>query len=115
MQKKKINQTDGNEITGIEKAKNNYLLSDNKEILTITFDGKTKPLLGGVRAQEDANKEIYHIKLTMDYKIQKISENAMDEYHRDGSVVIYNVRTGEILAMVKYAKFRFKQYLYAYR
>ncbi|MBN4074519.1 penicillin-binding protein 2 [bacterium AH-315-E09] len=100
-----INHSDGDGVTGIEKVKNHLLLSENKEVLTVIFDGKTKPLLGGVKALENRESEINHVKLTMDYKIQKISEKAMDKYNSEGSVVISNVRTGEILAMVSRPNF----------
>lgn len=95
-----INHTDGDGVTGIEKKKNLLLSNANEDMLKIIFDGKTKPLLGGVKALENNKSEINHVQLTIDYKIQKISEKVMDEYMREGSVVISDVRTGEILAMV---------------
>ncbi|MGV8146829.1 MAG: peptidoglycan D,D-transpeptidase FtsI family protein, partial [Alkaliphilus sp.] len=100
-----IKNSDGDGVTGIEKKKNPQLSNANKNIMTIVFDGKTKPLLGMIKKQENTRNEIKHVRLTLDYKIQKISEKVMDKYNRDGSVVISNVHTGEILAMVSRPNF----------
>ncbi|MBR4949194.1 MAG: hypothetical protein IKZ25_00300, partial [Clostridia bacterium] len=92
---------DGNGVSGIEKAFNEELK---------TFGGKTKAtfLVDAKRkALGENNMEILKtsnaqggIVLTIDKNIQEIAEKAIDNNIKKGAVVISDIESGEILALV---------------
>jgi penicillin-binding protein 2 len=84
---------------GIEKAYD-YLLKDGGEI-TIKYSGNAQagsiPGLG-VDVTDNIN-ETGGVKLTLDYDIQKITDEAADRLLPKGAVVVEDIATGEIVAM----------------
>jgi len=96
-----VNRSDQAGQAGIEKAYEE-ILRDKKvyEIGTIT-DAAKNPIKGfGYRLKEwkDSGKKL-DVRLTLDYHIQKIVEEAMDNSGISGAVVVEDVVTGDILAM----------------
>jgi len=96
-----VNRKDQIGQAGIEKAYED-VLSDKKvyEIGTVT-DAAKNPIKGfGYRIKEwkDSGKKL-DVKLTLDYHIQKLVEEAMDNSGMSGAVVVEDVVTGDILAM----------------
>ena len=91
---------------GIEKEYENSL-RDNSifEIGTIT-DAAKNPIKGlGYRVKNWGTDDKLNVKLTLDYHIQKIVEDAMDRNGVSGAVVVEDVATGDILAMASKPEF----------
>jgi penicillin-binding protein 2 len=96
-----LNRSDQIGQAGIEKAYED-ILSDNMvyEIGTVT-DAANKPIKGfGYRLKNwsDAGRGL-NVKLTLDYHVQKIVEETMENAGISGAVVVEDVVTGDILAM----------------
>ncbi|ABR48627.1 Peptidoglycan glycosyltransferase [Alkaliphilus metalliredigens QYMF] len=86
-------------LTGLEKALDEYLYSMGSKALNIIVDGKKRLLPGegiGILKQPGLSQ---HVKLTIDYQVQKIIEEIMDQQNREGAIIVSNVQTGEILGM----------------
>ncbi len=86
--------------TGIEKAFDKELRENVAfEIITLT-DASKNPIKGmGYRIKSFNNNDRVSVKLTLDYHIQKIVEDAMDKDRISGAVVVEDIATGDILAM----------------
>ncbi len=98
-----VNSVDNEGVYGIEKSFDKILCEDNR---TLSFRYNTtaynKILAGG---ESDFVTDNYYskkgVKLTVDYEIQRITENAMLLYGIEkGAAVVLNAKTGEIKAMV---------------
>ncbi len=89
-------------IIGIEKAYND-LLSSSSATLSISFptDAAGNALLG---AQSTVSRKGYNsnkgVALTIDAGIQKIAEDASDSIRGKGSILVMDVKNGDILAAV---------------
>ena len=95
-----LNRRDQVGQSGIEKAYER-VLRDNAvfRIGTIT-DAANDPIKGfGYRVKEWSSDSRLGIRLTLDYHVQKIVEEAMDKNGLSGAVVVEDVVTGDILAM----------------
>ena len=95
-----LNRRDQVGQSGIEKAYER-VLRDNAVfgIGTIT-DAANDPIKGfGYRVKEWSSDSRLGIRLTLDYHVQKIVEEAMDKNGLSGAVVVEDVVTGDILAM----------------
>lgn len=95
-----LNRSDQVGMSGIEKAYEK-ILRDNKvfEIGTVT-DAAREPIKRfGFRLKDWSSGSGFNVKLTLDYHVQKIVEDAMDNYGLSGAVVVEDVVTGDILAM----------------
>ncbi|HOQ36467.1 MAG TPA: penicillin-binding transpeptidase domain-containing protein [Acetivibrio sp.] len=96
-----LNKIDLTGETGIEKAYNEYLKSGSPGSIGMVTDGIDNLLPGlGYRFIKPKIKEQLNIKLTIDYNIQKIAEEVMNKYNLKGAVVIEEVFSGDIVAMV---------------
>lgn len=86
--------------TGIEKAFDKELRENVAfEIITLT-DASKNPIKGmGYRVKSFNNGDKVSVKLTLDYHMQKIVEDAMDKAGVSGAVVVEDIATGDILAM----------------
>ena len=98
-----LNKTDMVGETGIEKFYDNTLRSKSPNKVGVIMDGEKNNLIAGlgyrlIKTQDTSGK--MNIKLTLDYNIQRISENVIDKYNLKGAVVIEEVSTGKIVAMV---------------
>lgn len=98
---------DSNGVSGIEKSKNDVLKDKNLDYVEVFKagssgnSGKNKKigvLDGSVRVNEKS-KDDRHLKLTVDYDIQKKLEKLVDKEQNPSAVVISDVKSGEVLAM----------------
>ncbi len=91
---------EGHGISGLEAVLDEYLYTDNKSELTFGIDGHGRLIQGdGINYETDTKIEESGVMLTLDYDIQKICEEAAEEL-LSGAVVVSEVSTGEIKAMV---------------
>jgi len=92
----------GNGAIGLEKSYNDYLSKDSG-ILTVAFsvDALGKSLIGAdIEVRDGKYNTQQGIVLTLDSKIQRIAEKALDNNGIDsGCAVVVEVGTGEIKAM----------------
>lgn len=86
--------------SGIEKAYEKELRDNSAyEIGTVT-DATKAPIKGlGYRIKDLGSDKKQNVKLTLDYHIQQIVENALNKYGISGAAVVEDVVTGDILAM----------------
>lgn len=86
--------------SGIEKAYEKELRDNSVyEIGTVT-DAAKNPIKGlGYRIRDLSSDKKQNVRLTLDYHIQQIVENALDKYGISGAAVVEDVVTGDILAM----------------
>lgn len=95
-----INQVDNKGMSGLEKAYDSILMGSPTELLAATLDGRKQPLPGEGYSVVNSPMTQKNIRLTIDYFIQKIVEDIIDKYNRNGAIIISDINTGEILAMV---------------
>ncbi len=97
--------------TGIEKAFNSFLESDEKHYYVLK-DGLGQPIAGLSQNKHEAVP--WGVKLTIDKDVQQIVEDIMDERIKSGAVVVINAKSGEVLAMASrpnYKQFKLEEYL----
>lgn len=102
-----INKSENRGESGIEKTYDEFLNKTNKETLFIELDKKRSLILGSayeVDNQVDA-EDPAGVKLTIDYPIQKISEDILDQQRVKGSVIVAEIESGNILALVSRPSF----------
>lgn len=99
--------SDGNGITGIEKSQEDILKDKNLDYIEVFKAGssgnsgyskKVGVLNGSIKTKKNSSKD-NHLKLTIDYDIQKKLEELVDKEENPNSVIISDVKTGEIIAM----------------
>lgn len=96
-----LNKTDGIGQVGIEKSYDDILQLNAKSSIGIVRDAKENLVLGlGYRLINPLEHKKLHLKLTLNYHIQKIAEDVMNESNLKGAVVIQDVVTGDVVAMV---------------
>jgi len=96
-----LNKADRTGEFGIEKYYEDVLSYDQKNSVGIVTDAKRNPVEGlGYRMirLEGTSKKL-DVKLTLDYHIQKITEEVMERNGIKGAVVIEDVISGDIVAM----------------
>lgn len=104
--------TDNEGLSGIEKYYDNYLKGTNGEILYDTDLIGIEIENGGV-AYKSANDGL-NVKLTIDYEIQVIAENAMQKVYqqtnaKNAQCIVLDPNTFEILAMAKYPSYNLNE------
>ena len=96
-----LNKADGIGQTGIEKSYGQVLNLNSKSSIGMVTYPSDNFLAGlGYRFLNPVNYKKLHVKLTLNYHIQKIAENALDKRNLKGAVVIQNVLNGDVVAMV---------------
>ncbi|MDQ2086919.1 penicillin-binding transpeptidase domain-containing protein [Herbivorax sp. ANBcel31] len=96
-----LKESDGVGESGIEKSYNDILKHNTKSSIGVVTDAKENLVTGlGYRFIDPLKDEKLHLKLTLNYHIQKIAENVMDKNSLKGAVVIQDVINGDIVAMV---------------
>lgn len=100
-----INQADKKGLYGLEKSLDDILKSKEASSLAAVVDGRKRLLPGEGYTQINTGDNQNHVKLTIDYHIQTIVENIMDNQQLDGAVVVSKVNTGELLAVVSRPNF----------
>jgi penicillin-binding protein 2 len=96
-----INQKDLIGEAGIEKYYNKTLETNIQDFIGVALDAQNNLLQGlGYRIIKPKEKtEKLNVKLTLDYHIQKIVEDVMNNKNILGAVVIEDVANGNVLAM----------------
>jgi len=96
-----LNGVDQTGEAGIEKYYEDALAYDKKNSIGIVTDARNNIMQGlGYRLfKRKGENEKLNVKLTLDYHIQKIAEDVMEEKGIKGAVVIQDVLSGDILAM----------------
>ncbi|MDD4503339.1 MAG: penicillin-binding transpeptidase domain-containing protein [Clostridiaceae bacterium] len=96
-----IGKTDKIGHMGIEKSMNSYLEGTGSDSIAAVVDSGKNIIRGlgfrKVEAPKEGNN--YSIKLTIDYHIQNIIEDVMENNEVQGSIVVMDVRNGDILGM----------------
>lgn len=97
-----INKSDNKGIIGIEKSMNQLLDRGGSDSLVAVVDSYEAiiPSLGFRKIETNDLNEKYAIKLTLDYHIQAITEKVMKDNKINGSAVVMDISSGDILAMV---------------
>lgn len=103
-----INKIDNTGKKGIEKMYDE-LLKENQiaKVNAVVVDAQKKiiPGLGYKRTYEGSNEKGKNIVTTLDERIQKIAEEELEKLHKNGSVVVLDAKSGEIVAMVSRPNF----------
>lgn len=94
-------------VYGIEKGYNNYLRdAGGKLAVKYTVDVKGNAVTGeGYSLLEENYSSAQGVVLTIDKEIQQIAEQAAAEHFEKGAVVVMDIYTGEIRAMVSVPTF----------
>lgn len=96
-----LNKIDKTGETGIEKAYEKILKVNAQSSVGVITDARDNLVQGlGYRFMKSEEKKQLNVKLTLDYHIQEIAEEVMDKNRLKGAVVIEDVVTGDIVAMV---------------
>ena len=93
---------DGHGVSGIEALFDDYLYSDQTGYSAVfSVDGVRRALSGmGLSFEGSPSYPKYGVALTLDEEIQKIAEQAADELIDSGAVLVQEVETADIVAMV---------------
>jgi cell division protein FtsI/penicillin-binding protein 2 len=86
-------------VQGIEKSYDNLLRGTGSYSINAVVDAKRRMVPGIGYTVIDERRGAQDITLTLDYHIQKITEQAMDKNKNTGAAVVMDVHTGDILAM----------------
>lgn len=97
----------GSGMTGIESSYNDFLRSASKEnSVTYSVDGRGHALEGLGKEVKSAGKMVSGVVLTIDRKIQQITEKAAKKMKK-GAVIVMDSESGDILAMVSVPDYDF--------
>lgn len=103
-----VNERSGNGASGIERGYNDFL-KESSGTLSVSFSvDATGSVLQGL--QKTINDENYNsnagVVLTIDRRIQKIAENALEKSSiKSGCAIVMHVQNGEILALASVPKY----------
>lgn len=96
----------GDGITGIEKAYNDFLSAKNaSSSISFTVDGLQDPLPGIEPAVSLAPFRTDGVVLTLDSRIQRLVEQAGERYLKKGAIVIMEPSTGKIRACASFPSY----------
>ncbi|NLN48825.1 MAG: penicillin-binding protein 2 [Clostridiales bacterium] len=111
-----ISKADKKGEMGIEKSMDSYLTGGNSGVIAVVDSSKNIiPGLGFRKVEGNLGK--LSIKLTLDYHIQKITEDILKKYNLNGSIIVMDIKTGDILAMSSYPDFdqnNVQNYIYSH-
>lgn len=102
-----INMAENRGESGIEKVYDEFLNKSDKSSLFVEYD-KDRSLVLGSSYFVDSSvtpEEPAGVKLTIDYYIQRLVEKILDENSINGSVIVADIDTAEILALVSRPSF----------
>ncbi len=102
-----INKSDNRGEAGIEKVFDEYLNIDSSDSFIIEYDKSRSMILDGsyhVNQEQDPNNPS-GVKLTIDKKIQELVEKIIDKENLNGSVIVADIDSSNILAMVSRPNF----------
>ena len=100
-----INQVDLRGMSGIEGAMDGLLSGNGGKSVIATLDGLKRFIPGEGYEIVSNYKKNESLRLTIDYNIQKIAEDVIDESARQGAIIVSDIKTGEILSMVSRPNF----------
>lgn len=102
-----LNKTDQVGAAGLEKFYDDDLKASSDNSIRIVTNANDEILQGiGCRIKRaGARDNILNVKLTVDYHIQKITEDIMAKYGISGAVVVEDVNTGDIVAIASSPEF----------
>ncbi len=102
-----INSADNRGVSGIEGLYDDILRGSQPTYLAAMVDATQQiiPGLGYKRIRPVDGRGPNNVVLTLDSRLQKITENVMDQYIKKGAVVVLRPSTGEILAMASRPNF----------
>ena len=95
-------------VTGVEQAFDKYLNScGGKATVTYSVDAMGRPLQGFTPVIENTlDKATAGVVLTLDMEIQKLAQEALEEFVTRGAAVVMEPSTGRILAMASTPDFQ---------
>ncbi|HLR20460.1 MAG TPA: penicillin-binding transpeptidase domain-containing protein [Tissierellaceae bacterium] len=95
------NRSDNTGQAGIEKIYDEYLRKNDQNSFIVEYDRSRSLILDGdyYVNQNIDSYEPSGVKLTIDYRIQSVIEEIMDEKEVDGAVIVTEADSGEILGM----------------
>ncbi|MBN9646483.1 penicillin-binding protein 2 [Terrisporobacter glycolicus] len=97
-----VKKSENNGVSGIEKYMNEELKDSNRNYVSVFKAGvnnKGLNYLKGSIEESSSGENSSHLKISIDSKIQEKVEKIMDKEKNPSSVIISDVKTGEILAM----------------
>lgn len=102
-----INKAENRGESGIEKVYDEFLNRADKSSLFIEYNQDRSLILGGSYYVDNtiASEEPAAVRLTIDYHIQQIVEEILDENNTRGSVIVTDIDTAEILALASRPSF----------
>jgi len=103
-----INKSENRGEYGIEKVYDDILVNQSKKnYLYLEIDDRQNVFLGGeYQVHSNVNSlEPSGVKLTIDYHIQRIAEDIMDKHNVNGAVIVAEVDSGDIVALVSRPNF----------
>lgn len=95
---------DENNCLGIEKSLNQYLKRGKNNKVAVFTDARGN-IIPGLGLNTPTHRNLQGIKLSIDYHIQKICENVMDESIKKGAAIVVDASNGDILSMVSRPNF----------
>lgn len=98
-----VNRSEYTGVSGIELGYDSILKMDNSiGLVSFIVDARERPIpgMGITKVAKDNRTNTNSVQLTIDYHVQKIVEKNIDEEKRKGAVVVAEVETGDIVAMV---------------
>lgn len=96
-----IKESDLNGMMGLEKSMNRILAQDGGERIVAIVDSHKNviPSLGFRKVEDKGENTKLGLKLTLDFHIQEIAESVLKDNNINGSAVVMDIKTGDILAM----------------
>ena len=85
--------------TGVEGLFNTHLESSKEREIVLVRDARFRPINGFGYTITESGEEPYNVKLTLDYKIQKICEGVFEKNELTGAFVCQDISNGDILAI----------------
>ncbi|WP_026475829.1 peptidoglycan D,D-transpeptidase FtsI family protein [Alkaliphilus transvaalensis] len=100
-----ISTIDKRGMSGLEKSLNDLLKGQEGRAIAAVLDGRKRLLPGEGYTMVSGVADERNVKLTIDYHLQKIVEEALDRSNDRGAVIISNIETGEILSLASRPNF----------
>lgn len=100
-----ISTVDKRGMSGLEKSMESYLANQERRSVVALLDGRKRLLAGEAYQVMKGGEGERHLRLTIDYHLQALVEQLLDQRKVQGAVVVSQVDTGDILAMVSRPNF----------
>lgn len=102
-----VSKSDLKGIMGIEKSMNTLLQQGGGDKIVAIVDSHKSviPSLGFRRIETEGQNDKFGVRLTLDYHMQDIVEKVLADNNINGSAIVMDVKTGEVLAMASTPNF----------